>query len=834
MNKHNLCDIVFYKMFSRKQKFIFGLVFVFIAVFSVLLFNSDKAQAVTEAEVNRATYRALSSSQIEMTITRPPNDGNDYFRFTEGNGTTDLEYEYGKNAPYAPGDICAASITLSGPIPQSASTVTARAVFKIANSGDDNLLECVDNNNDTTWTKSIQVTIPAEVAGGGSVDPNDPNAEGANQTAEINECKRGSITSFEFWACPLLEALDSMATSMNGIIEDLLFFDTTGSEDATGIKNAWNLFRYVASVLIVIAMLVMVISQAVSWGPFDAYTVRKILPKLIMAAIAIQLSWWLCIFVIDLFNDIGRGVANLMLLPFGGASELTLDNIIAESFEGVGSGTRLGIFAIMIAGGILAFFNIFLLLAMAIGVVASLFIGFVVLVVRKLLLILLIIMAPIALALWILPGTKRYWDLWQNTFIGLLMMFPIIMALIASGRIMAWVVAEGNSFGSVSLGSFLDFLIILVAFFAPFWLIPKTFQWGGKAFGNLAGVINNGSKGVFDRPKGFMQNRQKGINEERKRASAQRVAGGKSSFIRGDHFRSGALDPTLGLPGSKRRRRQQAAYVGAGYAVEEQEVKDQTTLMTSGGLDTTRLVDRAVNGTSAERQAAISILAKRRQTNALTDVRNKLDTSEDGRTDWQKALNSNFGDIKESGVHLVGGRGENESWDDADLKSFQKAGDEARSKMNADSWRRFEQVAGTAVVSKAVADIRNNENLSGNLVRVTTSHEEIPGSPVDEITGKKPTYSTTHPLYIAPGSVGGSSGSSGGGDTDLTDQEIILRARGSSDTVDKAPGEWTARDYANAENTARDEYDYLKALGVRTPEQEKRLQQYRDNFPDWK
>jgi hypothetical protein len=67
----------------------------------------------------------------------------------------------------------------------------------------------------------------------------------------------------------------------------------------------------------VIAGLVVVIAQALGTELLDAYTLRKVLPRILIAAVGITLSWQLMEFFVTLTNDLGYGVRHLTSAPFG-------------------------------------------------------------------------------------------------------------------------------------------------------------------------------------------------------------------------------------------------------------------------------------------------------------------------------------------------------------------------------------------------------------------------------------------------------------------------------------------------------------------------------------
>src|SRR6185436_10887211 len=76
-------------------------------------------------------------------------------------------------------------------------------------------------------------------------------------------------------------------------------------------------------------------------------------------------------------------------------------------------------------------------------------IGFMVLLLRQLLVVALLLVAPLAILAWIFPGNDKLWKAWWSLFSKLLIMFPLIMGLLGIGRIFASIINDGGG-GSVS------------------------------------------------------------------------------------------------------------------------------------------------------------------------------------------------------------------------------------------------------------------------------------------------------------------------------------------------------------------------------------------------
>lgn len=236
---------------------------------------------------------------------------------------------------------------------------------------------------------------------------------------------------------------------------------------------------------------------------FDAYTVKKVLPRLVIAAIAIQLSWEIFTLVVEIVGQIAWGVEGLLYAPFGGRQALTFTDLLSDN----GSGS-LGFFGILAAGGAVAggaALGLFGLFTLALAGILALLIGFVVLMLRQIVIYVLLVISPIALLAWILPNTEKFWKIWWESFSKLLLMYPLILLLIAAGRIFAKITMQSQDDipddGTVQeiAGNIFVVIAVVVGYFGPFFFIPKTFQLAGSTFANITGAVNNRSRGAFDR-----------------------------------------------------------------------------------------------------------------------------------------------------------------------------------------------------------------------------------------------------------------------------------------------------------------------------------------------
>lgn len=175
---------------------------------------------------------------------------------------------------------------------------------------------------------------------------------------------------------------------------------------------------------------------------FNAYTAKKIIPRLLIAMVLIQLSWFIFTGLIQITNGIAYGIEGLILQPFKTSDGLpTLGDAITKLLGGNGWAGFGSLVAGGAAGTAVVIMNLGAILPIAGMALVSLLVGFFVLILRQMVLVGLLVVVPLALVAWILPGTERWWKLWWENFSKLLIMYPMILGMVAAGRAFAIIIA---------------------------------------------------------------------------------------------------------------------------------------------------------------------------------------------------------------------------------------------------------------------------------------------------------------------------------------------------------------------------------------------------------
>ena len=241
-----------------------------------------------------------------------------------------------------------------------------------------------------------------------------------------------------------------------------------------GAKQAWNFFRDIANVVFVLLFLWVIFSQISNVGVSN-YGIKKILPKLILGAILINLSFYICQLAVDLSNILGyalKGVLEVASLKAEPSKIGAVDTFVALFTRGIA----------LVGTALFAFLTVSI--PMIIWVLVSLAVAFLILVLRQAAVILLIAISPIAFAAWLLPNTESLFKKWVSAFKGLLVVFPVVSLMYGSGKLAGAVLSHSSS-------EIIMQFVALCAPIVPLIATPFVIKSSLNSLGSIGAKISN-------------------------------------------------------------------------------------------------------------------------------------------------------------------------------------------------------------------------------------------------------------------------------------------------------------------------------------------------------
>ncbi|MFZ1360807.1 MAG: hypothetical protein WAS27_02160 [Candidatus Saccharimonadales bacterium] len=284
-----------------------------------------------------------------------------------------------------------------------------------------------------------------------------------SDTAETNEGVTCAIEKVGWILCPIIESaakasdnlFDFLADNFLQVEPELLAsnpqFTNVKGGNAKGTQTAWEYARNIANIMFVIVFVVIIYSQITGAG-LNNYGIKRMLPRLIVAAIAVNVSYYICQLMVDLSNMLGYSIKQTLSDI---ANEIGPQVMGSSSNQGTDTQTSDGVLAKIAIAALAAAGVIWLILGPLGAVITFILITcitiIIILLLRKAFIVLLVVLSPIAFVLYLLPNTEKYFSKWLNMFWQLLMVFPVVALLLGAGQLASTIIlVAGTSQGNAA------------------------------------------------------------------------------------------------------------------------------------------------------------------------------------------------------------------------------------------------------------------------------------------------------------------------------------------------------------------------------------------------
>lgn len=447
------------------------------------------------------------------------------------------------------------------------------------------------------------------------IDPSEDASD--NGKVEKNCQNQGGAGALGWIVCSILDWMQRTTDTMyEGVVEPALVVNKSFFEGDT-VYNAWTTFRDISNIIFIILLLMVIFSQVTGVG-IDNYGVKKILPKLIIAAVLVNLSYWICLVCVDISNILGAGFQDFFNgIPVTADPVDSVTIAVEDGSVAINGILSKGLVAVTVVGAaataIAVVTNPALLLTLfvsVLGVLIAVLFMFILLAGRKAAIILLTIFSPVAFVLYLLPNTKKLFDKWIKLWEAMLFLYPIAGLLIGGGNFASRIMLNIPGGGATTI-----FTAMIVGII-PIFFIPTVLKGAFSAMGSIGGAI----AGAGNRMRSGATRRMKNSDMYK---NAQQMGLDRKNRIKSGLNKNGELT-ALGRLRHKVAGSKPGQWIGA---------------------------DRRLN---ARTKAARKTMSEQEEASATS--MELLAASEMGDTDWIKAVD---GSGTKTGNNLFSGRREN-------------------------------------------------------------------------------------------------------------------------------------------------------------------------------
>lgn len=341
-----------------------------------------------------------------------------------------------------------------------------------------------------------------------AISANPVDASGSDEGSDENKTSC-AVTGVGWIICSVSRWIAEGMDHVFNLISGFLVVRPLTTETDSGMYQAWEIARNLANASFIVAFLLIIYAQISTYG-MSNYEIKKMIPRLIIAAFLVNVSYYICTIAVDVSNILGDSIQQALVqirqslpAPMPGGSVVNWKSMTEFLLSGgtvVGAGLAgYAAFTGAIVGGSMTGLVILLFPILVAGIL-SVLIALIVLAARQAIITVLVIISPLAFVAFLLPNTEKYFERWRKLLITMLLVFPMFSLLYGGSQLASYLVIQNTD----------QISVMLLAMFiqvAPLALTPFLVRFSGSLMGQLAGMLNKPRGALVGQARNFAKDR---------------------------------------------------------------------------------------------------------------------------------------------------------------------------------------------------------------------------------------------------------------------------------------------------------------------------------------
>lgn len=356
----------------------------------------------------------------------------------------------------------------------------------------DEIIEGITGGDDASG--KLPDEIIEGITGGDSKLPDEiiEGITGGGDASNLTNTCQDETKGASWILCTAFELVTNASDTVYGLIEDLLVVEPLATDTDTAIYRVWDYMRGFTNVIFVIFLIIVIYSQITGLG-INNYGVKRILPRLIIAVILVNLSYIICALLVDASNIVGSSISGIFEKIL---ADTGLNNSAENALFGVdwnmiylaltGSAAALALFTIG-SGGLGAAFWVAVLLI--IGVFFSIVSGLITIGLRQVVVTLLVTISPLAFVAYLLPNTEKWFNKWKALLAQMIFFYPIFAMLFYTSKLAGLTIIAG-AIGDDGKASLFKVIVGLAVQVLPLFLSVSLLKMSGTILGKVSSGLD--------------------------------------------------------------------------------------------------------------------------------------------------------------------------------------------------------------------------------------------------------------------------------------------------------------------------------------------------------
>jgi MFS family permease len=353
-------------------------------------------------------------------------------------------------------------------------------VFATPNTNDNN-----PGNDTTIVTDEPTDTNPDEEA-------DDDKKEKEDEESSTPSCY-DQVGSLGWIICPGAGLFGNVIDGAYDLLTQIIEVNPIPTDTSSPTYVVWEYFKDITNSIFIIFLLVIVFSQITGFG-INNYGIKKALPRIVISAILVNLSYIICTLAVDVSNILGNAFQSFFVnvqniaIENGSISDVASSTSVSglvAAMLGIGTGVAaLGV-AATIYGGIGGV--IWLLLPILLSGLIAVISAVVTMAARQAFIYLLIMISPLALVAYMLPNTEKWFQRWYRTLAQMLFFYPMFSILYGASQLAGLVIIT-------SATNWLGIVLGIAVKILPLFMSIPLMRMSNSILGKISGVIGHASR----------------------------------------------------------------------------------------------------------------------------------------------------------------------------------------------------------------------------------------------------------------------------------------------------------------------------------------------------
>lgn len=295
------------------------------------------------------------------------------------------------------------------------------------------------------------------------------------------------VGSLGWIICPGAGLFGNVIDGAYDLLTQIIEVNPIPTDNITPTHVVWSYFKDITNSLFIVFLLVIILSQLTGFG-INNYGIKKALPRIVIAAILVNLSYIICTVAVDLSNILG----NAFQAFFVNVQNIAIEN---GTISNAASGASVaGIVAAMIGVGASATFAagvafggaggvIWMLLPVLLSGLLAVISAVITMAARQALIFLLVMISPLALIAYTLPNTEKWYKKWVNMLAQMLFFYPMFSILYGASQLAGLVIIT-------SATNWLGVVLGIAVKILPLFMSIPLMRMSGSVLGKISGIVN--------------------------------------------------------------------------------------------------------------------------------------------------------------------------------------------------------------------------------------------------------------------------------------------------------------------------------------------------------